>query len=410
MLNDQFEYIKIKLRYFFRLPFAKSIFGIGIVLITIFIILSSCRDNSSSSNKIIPVSVIKIIPKDTPVMIEFVGQTESSHQVEIRARVNGFLDKRIYSEGGYIHAGDVMFLMDPKPFQAQLNAEEGALAQQNARLKTARANLVRIKPLVKLDALSRKDLDDATGREEDAAAAVEVAKANVEKAKLNLSYTTIFSPISGLTSYARVQDGSYIGRENSLLTYVYQTDPMWVKFSVSENDVLKYRGETNRGQFLVPKDHGYAVEVVLADGTIYPEKGKLTFADAEYNQQTGTFLVRATISNPNNILRPGQFLRVHLLGGIRPAAILVPQQAVFEGTHGHFVWVVDSHGKAKIRNVEVGSEYQKQWFINKGLNAGDVVIVEGTMRLSEDVPIKILTDTKLAMLGRKLANDIGFFY
>jgi membrane fusion protein (multidrug efflux system) len=322
-------------------------------------------------------------------MIEFVGQTDSSHQVEIRARVNGFLEKRTYSEGAYIHAGGIMFQMDPKPFRAQLNAEEGALAQQKARLKTARANLARIRPLVKLDALSRKDLDDATGREEDAAAAVDVAKANVEKAKLNLSYTTIFSPISGLTSYARVQDGTYIGPENSLLTYVYQTDPMWVKFSVSENDVLKYGGESDRGEFTVPKNHGYEVEIVLADGSIYPKKGRLTFSDAGYNQQTGTFLVRATIPNPDNVLRPGQFLRVHLLGGIRPAAILLPQQAVFEGAHGHFVWIVDNDGKAQTRNIEVGSAYQKQWFITKGLKAGDTVIVDGIMRLTAGTSVKI---------------------
>jgi membrane fusion protein (multidrug efflux system) len=191
-LFNKLEEIKIRLR-----PHLKSIFGTFIVLIAAFIILSSCSKNSLPPNQNIPVSVIKIIPKDTPVTIEFVGQTDSAHQIEIRARVNGFLDKRTYSEGTYVKAGDIMFQMDPKPFQTQLNAEVGALAQQKARLKTARANLVRIKPLVKLDALSRKDLDDATGREEDAAAAVEVAKANVEKAKLNLGYTTIFRLFQG---------------------------------------------------------------------------------------------------------------------------------------------------------------------------------------------------------------------
>lgn len=326
-----------------------------------------------------------------PVSIEFIGQTQSSHQVEIRARVNGFLDKRTYTEGRYVHTGEVLFKMDPKPFQAQLDAQKGALAQQKARLQTAKANLARVKPLVKLDALSQKDLDDATGQEQAATAAVDTARANVLKAALNLSYTTVNTPISGLSSYARVQDGTYISQENSLLTFVYQTDPMWVKFSVSENDVLKYRGQTNRGVFVTPKEDAYVVEVILADGTIYPQKGQLTFADVEYNQQTGTFLVRATISNPNDLLRPGQFLRVHLLGGIRPAAILVPQQAVFEGAHGHFVWVLDKDNKAQIRDVEVGPQYQKQWFIDKGLNSGDLVIVDGVMRLTVGTLVKAVT-------------------
>ncbi|HEU5280364.1 MAG TPA: efflux RND transporter periplasmic adaptor subunit [Gammaproteobacteria bacterium] len=389
MLKDLQEKIKANYR---RPPIIWLSAGFAGVTIIALFVLASCSDHAPTNNNI-AVSVIKVTPKDTPVIIEFVGQTESSHAVEIRARVNGFLDKRLYTEGAYINAGDMMFQMDPKPFQAQLNAEVAALNQEKARLKTAKANLVRIRPLVKLDALSQKDLDDATGREEASAAAVEMAKANVEKSALNLGYTAIASPISGVTSYARVQDGTYVGPSNSLLTYVYQIDPMWVKFSVSENDVLKYRGESKLGQFITPKDQAYDVEVVLADGSIYPEKGKLTFSDAEYNQQTGTFLVRATISNPKSLLRPGQFLRVHLLGGIRPAAILVPQQAVFEGAQGHFVWVVDEHHKAQIRNVDVGAQYQKQWFISKGLNAGDTVVVDGMIRLTANAPIKITGTT-----------------
>src|SRR5271157_1697005 len=193
------------------------------------------------------VTAIKIEPKDAPIVIEFVGQTQSSHQVEIRARVNAFLDTRTYTEGSLVHAGDVMFKMDPKPFQAQLEAEQGALAQQQARLTTAQANLKRVKPLVEQDALSQKDLDDANGQEQAAAAAVETAKANVDQAKLNLGYTTISSPVTGLSSYARVQDGAYVNQANSLLTYVAQVDPIWVNFSMSENDLLKYRGQAGTG-------------------------------------------------------------------------------------------------------------------------------------------------------------------
>ncbi len=336
------------------------------------------------------VSALKVEPRNTPVTYEFVGQTQSSHQVEIRARVNGFLDKRMYTEGSVVKTGQVMFTMDPKPFQAQLDAEQGALAEQQARLKTAQANLARVKPLVEQDALSQKDLDDATGQEQAAAAAVESAKANVQQAKLNLSYTTIISPVTGLSSYARVQDGAYVNQANSLLTYVSQTDPMWVNFSLSENDVLKYRDEAKRGKLRLQKEEAYEVEVLLADGTVFPKRGRITFADAEYNQQTGTFLVRATFPNPGAVLRPGQYVRAHVLGAIRPNAIVVPQRAVQQGAKGHFVWVVNKESKAEARPIVVGDWIGNDWFISEGLRAGDQVVVDGglTLRPGEPVAIK----------------------
>ncbi len=334
------------------------------------------------------VGAIKIEPKPTPIVVEFVGRTESSHQVEIRARVNAFLDKRTYTEGSLVKAGDVMFKMDPKPFQAELEAQQGALAQQQARLATARANLKRVKPLVEQDALSQKDLDDATGQEQAAAAAVETAKANVDQAKLNLSYTTINTPVTGLSSYARVQDGAYVNQANSLLTYVAQVDPIWVNFSVSENDILKYRGQAAKGQLIQPKEGAYQVEIVLGDGTIYPNRGKITFADAEYSAQTGTFLVRATFPNSQGVLRPGQFVRAYLHGALRPNGILVPLRAVQQGSKGHFVWVVKD-GKAESRPVVVGDWQGDKWFITEGLNAGDIVVVDGGLALRPGEPVKI---------------------
>jgi membrane fusion protein (multidrug efflux system) len=334
------------------------------------------------------VSAIKIEPKDTPIVVEFVGRTESSHQVEIRARVNAFLDKRTYNEGSLVHAGDVMFKMDPKPFEAELEAQQGALAQQQARLTTARANLKRVKPLVEQDALSQKDLDDATGQEQAAAAAVETAKANVDQAKLNLGYTTISSPVTGLSSYARVQDGAYVNQANSLLTYVAQIDPIWVNFSISENDVLKYRGQAGKGQVILPKYGEWGVEILLADGSTYPKKGKITFADAEFNPQTGTFLVRSTFPNPDGMLRPGQFVRAHILGASRPNGILIPLRAVQQGSKGHFVWVIKD-GKAESRPVVVGDWQGDNWFITEGLKAGDVVVVDGGLALRPGEPVKI---------------------
>jgi membrane fusion protein (multidrug efflux system) len=374
----------------FSLLRSSFLFVILISSCLVFSLFAGCKKGEvSQARPPAQVSVIKIEPKDTPIVIEFVGQTQSAHQVEIRARVNGFLDKRVYVEGSPVRAGDVMFRMDPKPFQAQLEAAQGELAQQQARLRTAQANLTRVKPLVELDALSQKDLDDATGQEQAAAAAVESAKANVEQAKLNLGYTTISSPVTGLSSYARVQDGAYVNQANSLLTYVSQVDPIWVNFSLSENDVLKYRGEAGRSQLVFPKEGAYEVEVELGDGSIFPKRGQITFADAVYNQQTGTFLVRATFPNPGGVLRPGQFVRAHVLGVMRPKAILVPQRAVQQGAKGHFVWVVDKEGKGEPRPVVVGDWKANNWFITEGLIAGDQVVVDGGLSLRPGAPVTV---------------------
>jgi membrane fusion protein (multidrug efflux system) len=338
----------------------------------------------------IEVTALTVVEKDAPVNFEFVGNTESSRQVEIRARVNGFLDKRVYVEGAFLKADTLMFLMDAKPFAAQLAAARAELAEQRARLETARANLKRVKPLAAENAVSQKDLDDAIGQEKAAAAAVEAAKANVEQASLNLSYTKIHTPVTGLSSFARVQDGAYVNQANSLLTYVAQLDPIWVNFSLSENQRLQHETLIKEGKLRPPPDGNYQVDVVLANGIVYPHVGRITFADASYSRETGTFLLRATLANPHGTLRPGQFVRVVIKGAIRPNAILVPQSAVLQGAQGHFVWVVDEENKAQIRNVQVGPWYGDQWFINNGLSAGDVVVVNGSVRLANGAPVKIV--------------------
>jgi membrane fusion protein (multidrug efflux system) len=336
------------------------------------------------------VSVIVVSPRNTPVTFEYVGQTQSSHQVQIVARVNGFLEKREYAEGSIVKAGQVMFRQDPKPFQAVLAAYDGALAEQQARLQVANDNLAEVKPLAALNALSQKDLNDATGQQQAAAAAVQVAKANVEQARLNLGYTTITTPVTGYSSYARVQDGQYLNGQSSLLTYVEQVDPIWVNFSLSENDMLNFRAQQASGQLSMPKADSFEVEVVLANGTVYPNKGHITFANAEYNQQTGTFLLRATLPNPDGVLRPGQFVRTRVSGATRPDAIVVPQQAVLQGAQGHFVVIVDKEGKAQIRPVQVGPWDGDNWFITRGLSGGETVVTEGVMKLAPGAPVKIV--------------------
>ncbi|HXY05515.1 MAG TPA: efflux RND transporter periplasmic adaptor subunit [Burkholderiaceae bacterium] len=362
-------------------------FGIAVICIGLF---AGCgKEAPKAGVPTAEVTVVRIEPHDTPVTYEYVGQTESSHEVQIRARVNGFLDKRLYIEGSLVHAGQVMFQQDPKPFQAQVDAAEGALGVQEARLQVANDNLAQVKPLQALNALSQKDLNDAVGQQHAAAAAVDTAKANVELARLNLSYTTITTPVTGLSSFAQVQDGAYVNAENSLLTTVQQMDPIWVNFTLSDNDMLNFRSEQAKGRIRLPKSDSYVVEIVLADDSVFPSKGKITFANASYNSQTGTFLLRATLPNPTGVVRPGQFVRVRVSGITRLNAILVPQKAVLQGAKGHFVVLVDKDNKAEIRGVQVGPWHGDDWFIDEGLQAGDVVVTEGVALLSPGAPVKI---------------------
>ena len=361
-----------------------------IILVCCALFLCGCKKEQKAQAAPAPaVSVVTVSPKDVPVSFEFVAQTQSSHLVNIQARVEGFLDKRMYTEGAVVKEGQVLFQMDPKPFQAQLDQNAAALAQQEATLENARLNLARVKPLAEQKALSQKDLDDATGQYQTAAAAVAQAKAQVETAKLNLSYTTIASPVAGVSSFARQTDGTYINQQNSLLTTVAVLSPMWVNFSLSENEMQKYRTEIAKGQLRAPRGENYEVEIVLVDGSVFPYTGQITFAEPSYNAQTGTFLIRATVQNPKGLLRPNQYVRARLKGAIRPKAILVPQRTVQQGSKGHFVWVVSRDGKAEQRPVEVGEWHGDDWFISEGLSAGEQVVVDGGLSLRTGAPVTV---------------------
>jgi membrane fusion protein (multidrug efflux system) len=285
-------------------------------------------------------------------------------------------------------------LMDAKPFQVQVEAQTAALARHQAGLEVARADLERTKPLAAQDALSQKDLDDANGQYLAQAAAVEEAKARLETARLNLSYCTIVSPVAGISGAAQQQDGTYISPQNSLLTTVAVLSPIWVNFSISENEMHMFREQTANGRLRAPKDQSFGVEVLLVDGSLFPHKGRITFAAPSFNAQTGTFLLRASVDNPEGILRPNAYVRVRLIGAVRPDAILVPQRAVQQGSEGHFVWVVDKEGRAKPRPVQVGKWEGNDWFVSEGLRAGDQVIVDGALGLHAGAPVLVKPATR----------------
>jgi len=335
------------------------------------------------------VSILTVKARDVDLSREYIAQTQSSQAVNIQARVSGFLDKRVYTEGSVVKAGQVLFRMDQKPFQAQLDAANAALQRNQAALQVATANLNRTKPLAAKNALSQKDLDDAQGQYEQSAAAVEQSKAQVESAKLDLSYTVITSPVNGVSSYAAVADGTYLSPQNAQLTTVSVLTPMWVNFSLSENEYLRIQNDVRDGRLKLPADREMTVEIVQPDGSLFPFTGKITFADPNYNAQTGTFLIRATVDNPKGVLRPNQYVRARLKGAVRPNAILVPQRAVQQGAKGHFAWVVNKDGKAELRPLVVGDWYGDSWFVSEGLVAGDRVVVDGGQRLSPGATVVI---------------------
>jgi membrane fusion protein, multidrug efflux system len=371
-----------------RIP-AASLVSVILALLAV----SGCGKDRAKSGQgdggPVEVTALTVAARDVPVAFEYVAQAQSSRQVNIQARVSGFLEKRVYTEGSPVKEGQVLFLMDSKPFEVQVEAQAAALARQQAALEVARADLERTKPLTAANALSQKDLDDANGQFLGTSAAVEEAKARLETAKLSLSYCTIVSPVSGITSAALQQDGTYISPQNSLLTTVAVLSPIWVNFSLSQNEMQTYREQLASGRLRGPDDGSYLVEVLLTDGSVFPHTGRITFAAPSFSAQTGTFLVRASVDNPEGILRPNAYVRVRLGGAVRPAAILVPQRAVQQGSEGHFVWVVDKESKARPRPVQVGEWHGNDWFVSEGLHAGDQVIVDGTLALRAGSPVVV---------------------
>ena len=370
-----------------------AVWRTGAATIALLALAAGCEKEAPKAARPAPeVSVLEVKPQTIPYTPTFVAQTESSRQVDIVARVSGFLDKIAYHEGELVKQGQVLFQLDPKPFQAQLDAAKGELAAQQARLNTARATLDRVKPLAAQNALSQSDLDRATGEFEAATAAVFAAQAKVKEAELNLGYCTIRTPVTGVASRSLMREGAYLNAmsPDSKLTYVAALDPIWVNFSVSQNQMADIRQLREKGQVITPKDDAYQVELVLPDGRRYPDKGKISFADPSFSPDTGSFLVRAVLPNPKMDLRPGMFVTAYVEGSTRPDAIVVPQLAVQQGSNGHLVYVVKADGTAEVRPVVVGDYYgEKDIVITSGLRAGDRVVVDGVLKVVPGQPVKI---------------------
>lgn len=356
------------------------------------IVVSGCeKEQAPPPMQPAEVQAVTLKPQTIPVSATFVAQIESAHQVDIVARVNGFLEKILYKEGEVVKEGQDLFLIDQKPFLAQVEAAKGALENHKAQLWTAEVNLERIQPLVELDAASKSDLDQAIGAVKSAKAAVHQAQANLQQANLNLSYTEIKSPVTGVSGEAKVREGTYLNiGAGSYLTFVAQLDPIWVNFSISQNQVSEFRKNVESGKIVPPPNDEFTIQLFLSDDSKYPHTGKLSFVDPTFNPETGTFLIRAELPNPDTTLRPGMFVKAELQGSKRANALAVPQRAVQQTSNGHVVFLVNKEGTAEVRPVIVGPWAGDDWIIESGLTAGEVVITDGFMRLAPGMPVKIV--------------------
>jgi membrane fusion protein (multidrug efflux system) len=333
------------------------------------------------------VNAVTVALQSLPETYEYVGQTAGSREVEVRARVTGILLKRNFDEGGRVKQGQSLFTIDPAPFQAAANSAEADVAAARARLEQAKRNAARLKPLYAEQAVSQKEYDDAVSAALIAEADLKAAQARLAEALLSLEYTRVESPVSGYVSRALRSEGSLVSGPDVLLTTVVQIDPIWVNFGIPDTEQARLSKEAAEGKLKLPKN--FEVELRLADGSLYPQKGKLDFADVRVSPATGTREARAEMPNPNGVLRPGQFVRVILRGATRPNAVTVPQRAVLEGPQGKFVYVVDEKGTAQPRPVEAGRWAGDDWIISAGLKGGERVIVDGVMKLGPGAPVKI---------------------
>jgi len=334
------------------------------------------------------VMVAEVVQKDVPVYQEWVASMDGIVNATILAQVEGYLIKQNYKEGDLVKKGDLLFEIDPRPFRAALDEARAVLAKQQAVLQTAQANLKRILPLAEANAVSQRDRDNAIGMVQAAEAEVLSAKASVRKAELNLSFTKITSPIDGIAGSAKAQIGDLVGTPQSLeLTKVSTVNPIKVYVPISERVYLKVFDASKQEQQPASEKHIHTFNLILADGSTWPENGTFSFADRQVDPRTGTIRVAILFPNTDNILRPGQFAKVRVLMDTEKDALLVPQRAVGELQGNYQVAVVGADNTVKIRNVKVGERYGEFWVIREGLKPEERVVAEGTQKVGDGVKV-----------------------
>jgi membrane fusion protein (multidrug efflux system) len=333
------------------------------------------------------VTVVGVAQRAVPVYGQYVGQTEAVKTVEVRARVEGFLDQQTVPDGADVKEGDVLFVIDPRPFRVALDNARAQLVRDEARLVNARQVAARYRPLYERQAVSRQELEQAEADERAAGATVEASRAAVEQAELNLGYTTVRSPVTGRMGRAEVRVGSLVGKnEATLLATVSTLDPMYVNFSVSEREALQVWRRRQAEMRARPGDSG--ITITLPDDSVYPHDGRLDFVDRAVDPRTGTLALRATFPNPERLLRPGQYVRLRVLLEERAGAVLVPQAAIQESQGSASLFIVGPNQTVQARTVRTGPRFGTWWVVEDGVKPGEHVVVRGLQQIRAGMQVE----------------------
>lgn len=350
------------------------------------VVAAGCGSKADDAGKkaaaappVVPVTVRYVEPQRVPVALEAVGQAEGSREVEVRARVSGILEKRLFTEGASVKAGALLFVIERAPYEIAVAQANAALAQERARQELAQREAERLKMLAQARAISQREYDEAQSAVKQIAAAIEGAQARLAEAQLNLSWTSVRAPISGITGRAVRSEGSLVtaNTEASLLTTITQVQPIWVRFSLAEPDFERIRGSAKDAQ----------VQLVAQDGTVAARNGRLNFAGSTVDPKLGTVQLRAEFPNPGSKWLPGQFVKVHILAGAQDA-FLVPQAAVIQNEQGRFVWLARSDGTATMRPIQTSGWQGDAWIVTGGLQTGDAVVVDNLIKMRPGVAVK----------------------
>jgi len=349
-------------------------------VIAIFVVCGGCSSKAAKPTAPPPeVRVTSVIQKDVPIYQEWVGTMVGNTDADIRPKVDGFLLTRLYSEGSFVKKGQEMFKLDERQAQAAVEQAQGNLERARAALTQAQIDVRRYTPLVAQKAVSQAELDKAVSMEKAATAQVDANQAAVDNAKLNLSWTAVTSPISGIAGVAKVGIGDLMN-PNTVMTTISSVDPIYVDISVAEQDYLRFRREK-------PEVGARSLELILGDGTVFARRGRPLFVNREVDSRTGTIQVRCEFPNPSNLLRPGQYARIRAVTELRKGALLVPQQSVSELQGVYQVAVVSEDNVVIIRNIALGPQTGDMWIVESGLQLGDKVVVDGLQRIKSGMTV-----------------------
>lgn len=358
-----------------------------VVLIAAALLLSACSGDkaaqpAAAAPQALPVTVIEVAPTQAPLVVEAVAQAEGAREVEVRARVSGILEKWLFREGEPVKAGQMLFRIERAPFEIALAQAKARLAEAQAVEEQTAREAQRLTGLVDEKAISQKEFDDARSASAVARAAVKSAEAAVREAELNLSYTQVTAPVAGVTGRAHRSEGSLVNTgSDSLLTTIAQINPIWVRFSLSDNDLAGVPG----GRAAVRSFR--EVELQLPDGSILPQRGRINFSASRIDPALGTLEMRAEFANADAVVLPGQFVRARVIAGERDNVFLVPQAAVTQTESGPVVMLANAEGKVEPRPIKLGQWQGKDWVVTGGLQAGDRVIVDNLIKLRPGAPV-----------------------